>query len=166
LIEQLLDLSQLHAGMLKIIPSVFNFGDIVEQAHTHLETVTQAHQFSAEIAPDLPSIFVDKNRMVQVIHNLVQNSVKYSAPHSRIVLAVYQENGHIRCDVIDEGIGIPLEYRESVFEAFHQLADGKKGIGLGLAICKGLIEAHGGRIWIEDQPRPGTTVSFILPVVK
>jgi PAS domain S-box-containing protein len=164
LIEQLLDLSQLQAGMLKIAPQVYSFNEIMREAHTHLETITQAHEFTLLMPQDLPPVFVDKNRIMQVVSNLIENSTKYSPAQSSIILKVYRDHSYLRCDVIDQGEGIAPEHREAVFEAFQQLNDGKKGIGLGLAICKGLVEAHNGRIWIEETPAPGMMISFVLPL--
>jgi signal transduction histidine kinase len=85
---------------------------------------------------------------------------------SLITILAVQENGSIRIDVSDQGVGIPPEERETVFEAFRQAerktANEGLGAGLGLAICKGIVEAHGGRIWIQDRA-VGTTISFVLP---
>jgi two-component system sensor histidine kinase KdpD len=111
----------------------------------------------------------DEQRIDQVINNLVGNAAKYSPLHTRVTVSVCQVDDSIQVDVADQGPGIPPAERIRIFEAFHQLENGMgarmmRGAGLGLAICKGLIEAHGGKIWIQNLPIPGTTVSFILPV--
>ncbi|MDX1991270.1 MAG: ATP-binding protein, partial [bacterium] len=113
-------------------------------------------------------ILADPLRIAQVLVNLVGNSVKFSPPGTTITLSAQLCGGFVRVDVSDEGSGIPVNAHEIVFEAFRQLdrADHaqSRGAGLGLAICKGLVEAHGGKIWVQHRETPGTTISFTLPV--
>jgi signal transduction histidine kinase len=111
----------------------------------------------------------DGRRIAQVLTNLVNNAVKYSPPDTAIDVVLSGQGKMVQWDISDQGLGIPVEDRLNVFEAFRQLGDTNnstkmKGAGLGLAICKALIEAHEGRIWIADREPPGTTVSFTLPI--
>lgn len=165
MIEQLLDLSRMQAGMLSINPKPTYVADILATAQPQLETLTREHQPIQLIPANLPPVAADNERVVQVLLNLVGNAVKYAPPRTQITVSVQQEGNFIVFKVCDEGPGIPPEMRNAVFEAFRQLANAKQGVGLGLAICKGLVEAHGGRIWIEDVPAPGTQVCFTLPIV-
>jgi PAS domain S-box-containing protein len=167
LVEQLLDVSSLQAGNLRINPRRQALETILRGAQVQLERVARAHPLAIHLPPVLPQVTVDEQRIVQVLSNLVQNAAKFSPAGSEITVAVATRDNQVQLDVIDHGSGIPVSEREVVFEAFRQLERrGKAGAGLGLAICKGLVEAHGGTIWIQDTPGGGTTVSFTLPVVE
>ncbi|MBC7811154.1 MAG: GAF domain-containing protein, partial [Burkholderiales bacterium] len=167
LIEQLLDVSRLQSGTLRVNTEPQPLSRIVERALTQLQTLTADHTFELQLPDNLPPVLADEQRIAQVLVNLVDNASKYSPPQTRITIAAQQAGQYVQVDVSDEGEGIPAEDRSNVFEAFHQVerkSQSQMGAGLGLAICKGLIEAHGGRIWIQDGGRPGTTISFTLPV--
>jgi signal transduction histidine kinase len=107
-------------------------------------------------------------RISQVLANLVNNAVKYSPQNTTITIETEKlSSEHIKVSVVDEGMGIPREARSHVFEAFQQLDRdrvGTQGAGLGLAICRGLIEAHGGKIWVDEHAGKGATISFTLPI--
>lgn len=168
LIEQLLDLSRIEAGILRIMPKKQSLVEIITSTVAQLRSIIREHELAVDIAPDLPPIFGDAQRIAQILTNLVGNAAKYSPAKTRISISVYQINNMIEVDVVDQGIGIPSKERKRVFEAFHQLENGSgirmRGAGLGLAICKGLIEAQSGSIWIQDRTGSGTVVSFTLPV--
>lgn len=168
LIEQLLDLSRLEAGTMRIITRRVNWDEILATATVQLQALTANHRLVIEYNPDLPALRVDVARAAQVLTNLVNNAVKYSAPQTPItILAIKLTEMFVKVSVSDQGVGIPPEARNRVFEAFQQLESQRgntQGAGLGLAICRGLVEAHGGRIWVEDRDGPGTTISFTLPV--
>jgi signal transduction histidine kinase len=168
LIDQLLDVTQMQAGKLRIHPLLYSFAEIISHTGSELEILAQNHQLILAISQDLPLIMADPQRLAQVLLNLVGNATKYSPPHTTITITAQQHASGIQVDVADEGAGIPLSQRTKVFEAYRQLDDGAvrstKGSGLGLAICKGLVEAHGGTIWIGEQVAPGTLVSFMLPL--
>jgi len=103
-----------------------------------------------------------------VIQNLVHNSAKYAPAGTTISVAARVDDGVVRVDVDDEGPGIHPEERSTVFEAFQQAAGeadaAQGGAGLGLAICRGIISAHGGDIWISDEVKKGLRISFTLPI--
>ncbi len=167
LIGQLLDLSRLQAGKLRIEPDARSLREIVGIAMAELESIAAQHRLVVDIAPDLPPVMVDAQRIAQVLVNLVGNAAKYAPPAGRITLSAVAREGNLQVNVGDEGPGIPVENRESVFEAFLQLENSLPhqgtGLGLGLAICKGLIEAHGGKIWVAETTS-GTTMSFTVPI--
>nr|PZN55432.1 MAG: hypothetical protein DIU68_08420 [Chloroflexota bacterium] len=168
LIDQLLDLSRLEAGTLSIRPEPHAFREVLESAAAQLSAMCTEHRLILDVDRELPWVLVDRDRIAQVLVNLVSNATKHAPPATRITISAYPENAWLRIDVSDEGPGIPDEARDYIFEAFRQVetAHAKKGAGLGLAICKGLVERHGGRIWIADRRGPGATLSFTLPVVQ
>lgn len=166
LIDQLLDLSRLQAGTLRITPAMHDLGEVVEGATRHLEVLTRRHDLRVAVEPELPPLMLDAQRISQVIENLVANAAKYSPPQSRITIQANSSPVEVQIRVLDEGSGIPADEREEVFQPFRQSRQNhyNKGAGLGLAICKGLVEAHGGRIWIEGRDTGGTVVTFTIPL--
>jgi signal transduction histidine kinase len=168
MIDQILDLSRIETGTLRINLSEQDFGDILMSAMPQLYRIAENHPLAINIPAGLPSVRADRQRITQVLANLVANAAKFSPPGSDIRIEAERTVGGIQVSVSDHGIGIPPQDRPYVFEAFRRGSEGRvrysKGAGLGLAICRGLIEAHGGQIWVSDQSGPGTTVSFTLPV--
>jgi K+-sensing histidine kinase KdpD len=171
LIEQLLNLSRLEAGTIRITPRRVEWNQILLTSQAQLSALTVGHHLvMEEPESDFPILNIDVMRISQVITNLVSNAVKYSPQHTTITISAEPlSEEFIKVRVIDEGIGIPHEARYRVFEAFQQLdreKAGTQGAGLGLSICHGLIEAHGGRIWVDDHTGAGTTISFTLPIAR
>jgi PAS domain S-box-containing protein len=170
LIEQLLNLSQLEAGAIRITPRRVKWDQILVTSLAQINALSRNHQLvMQEPESGLPDLHVDVTRVSQVLTNLIANSVKYSPQQTKIVMSVEKlSDQFIKVRIIDEGMGIPAEARSHVFEAFQQLDRGSRtqGAGLGLAICRGLIEAHGGRIWVDDHVGRGTTMSFTLPIAN
>jgi K+-sensing histidine kinase KdpD len=166
LVEQLLNVTQLQAGNLLIVPYCQAFEAVLDAAAAQLEVLTRAHHLVITCEPHLPLVLVDSRRIAQVLVNLVGNAVKFSPADTMVrVQAMQAENG-IRVEVSDEGPGIPDEVRPHIFEPFRQGENSvwlHHGVGLGLAICKGLIESHGGRIWIVPHNSRGATIAFWLP---
>lgn len=167
LVGRLIDLSQLHAGLLRMHRGAYTVNEMIETARPQLDTLTSSHLLYLDIPDNLPRVMADKRRTSQVLINLVSNAVKYTPANTHITLRATAYPEHVQFDVRDEGPGIPSEYHNVVFEAFRQLEDGagrfRKGAGIGLAISKGIIEAQNGSIWIEKDV-PGTTISFTLPL--
>jgi PAS domain S-box-containing protein len=172
LIEQLLNVSRLEAGTIRISPRRVEWNQIILTSLAQLNTLTADHHLNIEESESvLPILYVDVMRVSQVVTNLVTNAVRYSPKNTTITITAEKlSDKFIKVQVIDEGVGIPPEARGRVFEAFQQLdreKGGTQGAGLGLSICQGLIEAHGGRIWVDDDHvGPGTTMSFTLPVAE
>jgi two-component system, OmpR family, sensor histidine kinase KdpD len=168
LVDQLVDLSRLESGTFAIKPVPVDLHEIITFSHTHFDTLKKRHQLQVEIADDLPLVMADIQRIAQVLANLIGNSAKYSPEQTLITLQAFRMGDFVQIDIVDAGNGIPPAERETVFEAFHQIKQSTddKGAGLGLAICKGIIEAHGGRIWVADHEGAGSTISFTLPCVE
>ena len=170
LIEQLLNLSRIEAGSLRISRKKVPMITIINSALVQLQALTTEHELVLEIPIDLPLVFADEQRIAQVLTNLVGNAAKFAPIGTQITISAHQTGEMIQVDVADQGPGIPAKYRAGIFEAFRQVEtftdNLMKGAGLGLAICKGLIEAQKGKIWVQDRPEPGTIMSFTLPVSK
>lgn len=170
LVEQLLDLSRLQAGALRIEIKPQPFADILSTAAVQIQTLTHQHQLHVEIPDDLPLVLADRERIAQVLVNLVGNAVKFSPPNSTITIRAEHVNGKVQVEVRDYGIGIPLADRETVFEAFRQVErknpNQRLGVGLGLAICRAIVQAHHENIWIEGNEPTGTRIAFTLAAAE
>lgn len=169
LINHLLDLSRLEAGMLPITLEPYYFQEIIDNNLPQFQRLTEKHSFVLRLPADLPPIYVDAKRIAQVLENLIHNAANYSPEGTRITLSAAVREKYLLVSIIDQGPGIPPSERKRVFEAFRRGINEdsafSKGAGLGLAICKGLVEAHGGLIWIRRKASPGTTISFTVPLL-
>jgi len=169
LVDQLLDLTSLQAGTLSMQAEPQPFDTILSAAHHQLTAFTAHHHFSIDLSPSLPAVLADTYRIAQVVSNLVHNAAKFSPAGTVITLSARPVDTMLEIRVSDQGTGISAEDRLTVFEAFRQLntrTGERRGAGLGLSICKALVEAHGGHIWVEDQLSPGTTIAFTLPAAN
>jgi len=168
LIDHLLDLSRLEAGMLPISPAPHSLHEILEDALPQLHSLTGAHTLTSHLPANLPPVYVDARRIAQVLVNLVRNASAYSPKGTEISLWASVRKGFVQVDVKDQGPGIPPDEHKRVFKAFQRGASvensAAQGAGLGLAICKGLVETQGGRIWIKKKTTPGATISFTIPL--
>lgn len=168
LIDHLLDLSRLEAGRLPIVLKPHSLQEIIEDASPQLHVLTNGQILTLHLPENLPLISVDAKRIAQVLVNLVRNSSTYSPRDTEINISAGTRGNFMQINVSDEGPGIPLADQKKVFKAFirgqNEETGSSKGAGLGLAICKGLIEAHGGRIWIRKKSTPGATISFTVPL--
>ena len=169
LIDHLLDLSRLEAGMLPISPAPHSLREIIDDALPQLHSLTGGHTLTIHLPANLPPVYADTRRIAQVLVNLVRNATTYSPKGTTISISANVRKGFVQIDVKDQGPGIPLAEHKRVFKAFQRGADVENratpGAGLGLAICKGLVETHGGRIWIKKKTTPGATFSFTIPLV-
>jgi PAS domain S-box-containing protein len=166
LVDQLLDLSRLQAGTMKIEAAPNSIYEIFETTMPQLQTLSQRHHLDIVLAPDLPRVMADPQRIGQVLSNLVSNAAKYAPQETPISINVKRIPDGIQVDVADQGPGIPEYAREYVFEAFRQVEERGRGAGLGLAICKAMVEGHGGRIWIDESYTDGAKISFTLPLAQ
>jgi PAS domain S-box-containing protein len=164
LVDHLLDVTRIQAGMLRVNLYPSTLDQIVANAYPQLASLASGHLLLLELPTMLPSVLADSDRVVQVLVNLVSNAAKYAPPLTTVSVTASQQGDWVQIDVLDEGEGIAPEQRDKVFEPFFQLERGgqRRGAGLGLAICKGIVEAHGGSIWIEANQPQGTRVCFTL----
>jgi two-component system sensor histidine kinase KdpD len=167
-VQNLLDMTRLGYGALRLNKEWADLREIAGRAVRHLERVLAHHEVVLDVPADLPAIRVDPVLIEQVLVNLLDNAAKYAPPGSRITVSASLQHSTIVAQVCDEGAGIPPEAREAVFDVFYQLRGGDRataGSGLGLSICRGLIEAHGGQIVAKAGPRDrGTLIEFSLPL--
>ncbi len=170
LVDNLLDAATLEAGALRLEPEPVRVERIAERVVAHRRPLTPTHDLRVDLAPGLPLANADPLRVEQVITNLVDNAVKYSPDGGLVTVRVARgDGGALVIAVSDRGIGLTAEQADRVFDRFYRAADAlngaPRGIGLGLFLCKRLVEAQGGRIWVESAPGSGSRFSFTLPAL-
>jgi len=168
LVEDLLLAQRLEAGALPTEFAPVDVAALVQEAADEIAPRSTAHQFVCAPAPNLPLARGDVRRVRQVLLNLLDNAVKYAPDGGEVRIEAAAQNGEVLVSVSDQGVGIPAEHLERVFERFHRVDSertrGARGAGLGLSICQGIMQAQGGRIWAEsDGPGRGSVLRFTLP---
>ncbi len=166
LIADLLDAGRIDAGTLSVTPEPSDVADLVERARSTFVGGGGHHGIVVDLPTGMPQVLADRRRIVQVLNNLLANASRHAPQSSTIRVAAAREGTHVAVLVSDDGPGVPPELLPHLFR--KHVGGGSGGTaayGLGLAICKGLVEAHGGRIRAEsDGPGQGTTVTFTIPV--
>lgn len=165
IVANLLNLSRINSGNLQPDRGWYDLGALAEEVLGRLRPITAKHRVLTDIQEDLPPVFLDYSEIDQVLSNLVENAAKYAPAGTEIKISVRRELGQFVVEVADEGPGIPREIEARVFEAFSRASGdrGKKGTGLGLAVARGLVEAHGGQIWFQNLANGGAAFCFTLP---
>ncbi|MCC6300260.1 MAG: PAS domain S-box protein [Anaerolineales bacterium] len=164
LLTELLKLSRI--GRLINSPEVVPFGDVVNESLIFVHGNLEARGATVQIQPDLPSVYGDRQRLTEVIQNLIDNASKFMGDQPTPLIEIGQmgeEQGKPIFYVRDNGIGIAPKYHEQIFGLFNKLEIGGEGTGIGLTIVKRIIELHGGRIWVESEVGRGATFRFTLP---
>jgi len=170
LVDDLQDMALAEAGQLKLVRRAVALGTIVQQAVGVMQAEAAAKKLtlSANVPADLPPVNVDAERIGQVLRNLLTNALAYTPEGGTISVAARAAGAEIKVSVKDTGIGIAPQDLPYVFERFYRADKSRTrqtgGTGLGLAIVKQLVQAHGGRVWVESTPGAGSTFSFTLPV--
>ncbi len=167
LIDNLLDASRLQAGALPLEMDQVALDALARHVATRFRTQTQVHEIVVSFPPDFPVVAGDLGRLEQVLNNLVSNAIKYSPDGGRIEISGRALPNEAVVTVSDQGIGIPFEEQPRVFERFFRGARESRqrtsGAGLGLYLAKSIVEAHGGRMWVESSPEKGAAFSFAVP---
>jgi PAS domain S-box-containing protein len=166
LIQDLLDVTRIDAGALSIASHAVSAGRIARDALALLEIRASAASIELRLALDseLSEIWADDHRLLQVFENLIGNAIKFTPAGGCVTIGTQSRAGEVLFSVADTGAGIPAESLPRVFDRFWQAKRTERsGAGLGLPICKGLVEAHGGRIWVESTPGHGSTFYFTIP---
>jgi PAS domain S-box-containing protein len=171
LVTNLLQISKLEAkkAIFNIEPAFIN--SVIENSLATFYEQSKIKYISLNYEPcdALPKVNIDSEKVTWVVNNLISNSLKFTKSGGAITITTFLQEDRICVSVADTGIGIPEEYRETIFDRFVQVKDGDneyQGTGLGLAIAKEIVEAHGGEIWCESCPNEGSTFIFTLPVVE
>lgn len=167
LIQDLLDVAKIQAGGLAVDPVAVEVQSLVNEVMESATPLAGAKQIrvSGETRSDLPHVASDRERILQVFTNLIGNAIKFTPRGGEIRILASHDSGEVRFTVADSGPGIPAEHLDHVFDRYWQAkSTAKLGTGLGLSIAKGIVEAHGGRIWVESPPGSGAQFNFTLPL--
>ncbi len=171
LISDLLDVARIETGTLSISPEPAEVAVLVDEARNTSLNAGGRNNILIEVPPDLPLVMADRRRIVQVLSNLLTNAARHSPESSPIRVSAVREGVHVAVSVADQGSGIPRDRMPSLFRKFSRLNAGDQAgdqgshTGLGLSVCKGLVEAHGGRIWAESEGvGRGARFTFTLPL--
>jgi PAS domain S-box-containing protein len=168
LIDDLLDASRLQAGALALDLAEIPLPPLLERLAERFRTQSNSHTFTTDVPSDLPVVRADEQRLTQVVTNLLSNAVKYSPPGSEIHLRAQAKPAEVVVCVSDQGSGIDPADAPHIFDRFFRSRDvarNTKGAGLGLYLAKAIIEAHGGRIWVDPRIRQGAQLCFSVPRV-
>ena len=168
LVSDLLDVARIETGALPVSPEPAEVAALVDRARNAFRNAGGRNHLEIDVDPDLPLVTADRRRIVQVLVNLLTNAARHSPESSAIRVSAVREGLFVAVSVSDEGRGIPAERLPDLFRKFSVVQSGEPGgdTGLGLAICRGIVEAHGGRIRAEsDGPGLGARFTFTLPTV-
>ena len=167
LVGDLLDAGRIDTGTLSVAPEPSEVAALVDRARNTFLSGGSGHNVLIDLAPELPPVMADRRRIVQVLNNLLSNAARHCLDSSPIRVSALREGAHVTISVRDEGRGIAPERLAHLFRKHARDAGGGGiGGGLGLSICKGLVEAHGGRIWAESAgPGQGARFGFTIPAV-
>jgi len=171
-INDLFDATRLETGKLSIDLKSTSLGPLVQRVVTALRSAASEKSvaLSHEIETELADVPLDENRIVQVLTNLINNAIKFTSPAGRIVVKAFSaphDGGLVQVSVRDTGCGITKAEQNRIFDRLYQIKAGdastEQGVGLGLYLCRELVQLHGGNIWVESEPGQGSTFSFVLP---
>jgi signal transduction histidine kinase len=168
MIQELLDIETMESGSLGITPAQMSLSAALEKAIEAVSGPAQLKQITIEPHVVDAEIVADEDRLVQVVINLLTNAIKFSPENSVIKVESVSNSKDIEVKVVDQGRGVPPAHQQTIFERFRQIdaSDSKEkgGVGLGLALCKAIVEQHGGTIGVESEDGHGSTFWFRLPV--
>jgi two-component system sensor histidine kinase KdpD len=167
LVGNLLDMSRIEGGALRPEKDWYGIEEVIARVVQRLEPRLIDHPVRVQVDPELPLLRLDFTEIDQVLTNLVENALKYTPPGTAITITAYRAGETVEVMVADHGPGVPAKDLPYLFDKFYRVDKPVHtgGTGLGLAISKGLIAAHGGRIWARNQPAGGLAVTFTLPLL-
>jgi len=167
MVQDLADSARLESGQLKLSRTRVDVRQFALDLVGRLAATTEPERLRVDAPANLPPAWADPDCLERILTNLLGNALKYSAPGTPVVVALGAREGEVVTSVSDEGRGIAPEELPRLFERYYrtrQAREQREGLGLGLYITRGLVEAHGGRVWVESQVGKGSTFSFTLPV--
>jgi two-component system sensor histidine kinase KdpD len=162
----LLDMTRLESGILKPNVDWCDMQDVIGVAIREIGDILQKHALQIDIPAGLPLVKADFALIEHVVINLLENAVKYSPPDGEISISLQQRDQELLFSIMNTGLIIPVQDRNYIFDKFYRMQASKSraGVGLGLSICKGIIEAHKGKIWVESSKQDGNCFIFSLPI--
>jgi signal transduction histidine kinase len=166
LIHDLLDVARMQSGKLTLDAQATDPRALVHESVELQKPMANQRRIRLEpvTTEDLPPVEADRHRLQQVLGNLLANAIKFSPEGSTVSVIADLQKDSVRFSVKDEGPGIAPQEMPHLFDPFWQARKGAGGAGLGLAICKGIVKAHGGQIWVDSKPGEGSTFHFTLPL--
>jgi two-component system sensor histidine kinase KdpD len=166
LVRNLLDMTRLASGAVQITKEWQPIQGVVGAALGRLEGQLRGRSVGTDLLPDLPPVPIDGVLIEQLLVNLLENAGKYTPGGTPISISAHREKNDLVVEVADRGPGVPAELAQKIFEKFYRLPRERVGggAGLGLAICRAIVEAHGGRIWVENREGGGAAFRFTLPI--
>lgn len=170
MISSLLDVVAIESGKVQLDFEYHTFQDVYDECLSfyHFQAEKKQIEIAAMLPEDLPPVYIDFNRIVEVLSNLISNALKYSHSHTRVEVRAAVEASFLHVHVVDQGVGLSADDLKKIFRSFQKLSSrptaGESRTGLGLAIVKKLVELHGGDVWVESREDEGSTFSFSLPL--
>jgi PAS domain S-box-containing protein len=168
LVGRLLYTSRIDGGAISLNRMVVDLPKEVSKVIKRLADKTVIHEMVVSLPPDFPPVLADPEKLEDVLNNLLDNAIKFSPAGGRITISGVVSDGEVKVTVTDEGIGFRRQEQGLIFDRFYRAEEAQmkaiQGVGLGLHICKSVIEAHGGKIWVESNRGKGSQLTFTLPV--
>lgn len=168
LLANLLELSRVQAQRLVLYAEAIDVKKVIRDAVDKIKRQYSTHKFVLSLPRHLPPVYADPLRLERILYNLLENAVKYSLSGGEVRVSVEPQEEHLVIGVSDQGIGISPADQKKLFEPFQRLEksrlSGVRGVGLGLMVCRRLVEAHGGHIWVESKPGHGSSFFFTMPL--
>ena len=168
MINEMLDLDRMESGRMTLHPERIDLNAVVEDVVDRVRPNAPNHTLTLDLQRDLPPISADRDRMTQVASNLLNNAVKYSPTGGRVTVATRADGSQLRLEVRDEGLGIPKEALETIFERYSRVdsvaTKDIQGTGLGLPIVRQIVQLHGGKVWAESELGRGSVFHVVLPL--
>jgi signal transduction histidine kinase len=163
---QIVELGRLRAGRLHLEIRPTNLRDVIGQAIDEVRPLAERGQLrlDVEVPDDLPPTAADPERLHQIVVNLLANAVRFTPGGGRVSIGATADDGEVAVRVSDTGVGIPADLLAKIFDPYEQAHHGRGGSGVGLTMVRGLVEAHGGRVWAESEEGRGSCFTFTLPV--
>jgi two-component system, OmpR family, phosphate regulon sensor histidine kinase PhoR len=166
MIQELIESSRLEAGQMQLHPVAVDLHSFVIDLKERFATALETERIHVDATDDLPAVMADPEHLERILLNLLSNALKYSPSDSKICVRFYQTDAEVVTTVADSGFGIAQDELPHLFQRYQRTASARaqqEGLGLGLYITRVLVEAHGGRIWVESEKGKGSTFSFALP---
>ncbi|MCE5237878.1 CHASE2 domain-containing protein [bacterium] len=168
MVEDFLNISRIEAGrpLDMLWHEIHDVRQFVDEVVAIEARTTRDHEFSLDLPPDTPALWADRGKLEEVLINLVNNAIKYSPDGGLITIAAEPQDNMMRFSITDMGVGVSREAQSRLFQRYQRVGNKQRvsGTGLGLFVCKALIEAHGGKIWVQSEEGKGSTFYFTVPI--